>query len=392
MAVLGGDGRAVPVDDELLADAQGDAGLRAAVRRAGRRQRRAVFGADGPIELARSTPVALADAMERLLEDPSCASAARARASRSSPSTPGTTRPSGRGAAAQRAAAARRSPLARRLSSRRSLYRARRARAPTPPATNVRPTRPSRPAPRTARATAQRDRAEPLRFVGDQLDVADLALAAIGASSTVTWCKPASAGGRCRVRVRLRADLHRCRPQPLVGGVPAVHRSDRAPVDRHANARVGSCPGSTPGRCPCAAHARPRQRRQGSAASTASGVYGSGSSIHPDERTVACRHVVADRPADSAPAGGCCRPARAHHRPQLRTGDRGVGGVQLLQRQVGEHMRGGRAPPHFVEVVRVDEAEVGRRAGSPQGSDARGCRRRTRRTATLSGRGRRIGA
>ena len=40
VAVLAGDGRPVPVDDELLADAEGDARLRAAVRRARRRQRR----------------------------------------------------------------------------------------------------------------------------------------------------------------------------------------------------------------------------------------------------------------------------------------------------------------------------------------------------------------
>ncbi len=99
----------VPVDDQLLADPAGDDGLRAAVRRPRRASApRSVFGADGPVELAPFDPLALADALERLLDDErAVASAARTPGARSSPGARGTRRAAGRGRAARGAAAAR---------------------------------------------------------------------------------------------------------------------------------------------------------------------------------------------------------------------------------------------------------------------------------------------
>ncbi len=64
-----GDRRPVPVADELLADAKGDARLRAPVRRVGRRQRRVDLWRGRTARSAPLQPQAIADALERLLSD-----------------------------------------------------------------------------------------------------------------------------------------------------------------------------------------------------------------------------------------------------------------------------------------------------------------------------------
>ncbi len=69
--LLGGHGRALPVAHQLLADPAGDAGLRTALRGPGRRiHSEAEVGADsGAIVLRGARPVALASALEGLLDD-----------------------------------------------------------------------------------------------------------------------------------------------------------------------------------------------------------------------------------------------------------------------------------------------------------------------------------
>ncbi len=66
-----GDRRAVPVDDELLADAEGDARLRAPVRRPRGLSAESIFGEDGPDRArARSARARSPTHIERLLDDP----------------------------------------------------------------------------------------------------------------------------------------------------------------------------------------------------------------------------------------------------------------------------------------------------------------------------------
>ena len=67
--VLAGHRRALPVNDEPLADSAGDAGLRPPVRGSGRSAATVGYGADGPVELVPFDPIDVADAVERLLDD-----------------------------------------------------------------------------------------------------------------------------------------------------------------------------------------------------------------------------------------------------------------------------------------------------------------------------------
>ena len=115
-ALRGGDRRPVPVAHELLADPAGDAGLRAAVRGAGgRRARRPSSAATAAIELAEPDPVAIADAIERLLEDASCGSGAPATGSPGQRGVVGRRGAGGRARPARGAARARARPRHRGL-------------------------------------------------------------------------------------------------------------------------------------------------------------------------------------------------------------------------------------------------------------------------------------
>ena len=69
MGVLGGDRRPLAVADQLLADPAGDARLRAAVVELAGASMERVFGARRPGRARASDADALADAIERLLDD-----------------------------------------------------------------------------------------------------------------------------------------------------------------------------------------------------------------------------------------------------------------------------------------------------------------------------------